>query len=169
MEHIRKVNAAYYKLGKDWFRNHNHHMNPELFNNSLKGEVAIDNDTKSLAFVIAYDNKDYWPEEDKLKLRSFRELHRRLKKHEINARLSDWFFISLYEDLAKIRRLKTQNAVLKFFDDEPELREMLLLAFETEKEKGENWRKYFVSLDDKWENPETWKEISKHQRNYLLC
>jgi len=65
LEHIKKVKEAYDAIGKDWFREHNHHMNPELFNNYL-GEVAINNNTHSLAFVICYDNfeiSEAFPEE----------------------------------------------------------------------------------------------------------
>jgi N-acetylneuraminic acid mutarotase len=57
LEHIRKVKEAYDAIGEDWFRENNHHMNPELFNNNL-GKVAINNNTHSLAFVISYDNSE---------------------------------------------------------------------------------------------------------------
>jgi len=161
LEHIKKVKAAYDKLGEDWFRCHNHHMNPELFNNHLIGKVAIDNGTNSLAFTIAYDNKDYWSEEGKLKLRSFRELQSRFAKVGVKEPLSDYLFISLYEDLMRTKRFwKTQDTVLKLFEDDPELHRMLQDAFKSEREKGENWRKHFISLDSNWENPEFWKKIS---------
>jgi bla regulator protein BlaR1 len=58
-DHIRKVKAAYEKTGTDWFRINNHHMDPERFNNHLRGEVAIDNEKRSLSFVIGYNNKDF--------------------------------------------------------------------------------------------------------------
>ncbi|MFC1783696.1 hypothetical protein ACFL02_08950 [Planctomycetota bacterium] len=65
LAHIQKVAATYERLGLDWFARNNHHMNPELFNNGLASEVAVNNQTKSLAFVIAFDNKDYWTEEQR--------------------------------------------------------------------------------------------------------
>ena len=34
-------------------------MNPELFNNHLRGAIEVDGNTHSLAFVIAFDNSDY--------------------------------------------------------------------------------------------------------------
>ena len=58
-EHVEKVRAAYLRRGEDWFRNRNHHMNPELFNNHLRGAIEVDGNTHSLAFVIAFDNSDY--------------------------------------------------------------------------------------------------------------
>ncbi len=56
LEHIKKVKEAYNKLGKDWLREKNHHLDPELFDNYVKDDVAINNSTHSLAFVICYDN-----------------------------------------------------------------------------------------------------------------
>ncbi|MEK7400009.1 MAG: kelch repeat-containing protein [Candidatus Poribacteria bacterium] len=56
LEHIRKVKEAYNKRGKDWLRERNHHGDPELFDNYVKDDVAINNSTHSLAFVICYDN-----------------------------------------------------------------------------------------------------------------
>ena len=52
LEHIEKVKEAYNKLG-----NHGN-PDPELFDNSLKHNVAINNSTHSLAFVISYDNEE---------------------------------------------------------------------------------------------------------------
>ena len=59
-----------------------------------------------------------------------------------------------------MRFWKTQDTVLKLFEDDPELHRMLQDAFKSEREKGENWRKHFISLDSNWENPEFWKKIS---------
>ena len=58
LEHIKKVKEAYDAIGEDWFREHNHHMNPELFNNYLGKGLAINNNTHSLAFVISYENEE---------------------------------------------------------------------------------------------------------------
>ena len=72
LKHIKKVNEAYNNLGEDWFRNHNHHMNPELFNSSLKRDkIKISDSTNSLAFIIAYDNKDYFDNEIEFKTNNF--------------------------------------------------------------------------------------------------
>ncbi|MFC1717846.1 hypothetical protein ACFL6S_29570 [Candidatus Poribacteria bacterium] len=158
LEHTRKVKAAYDRRGKDWFRNHNHHMNPELFNNHVAG-VVVNGDTNSLAFVIAYDNKDFWSDEDILRLRSFRELRREVKEVEIESPLPDSLFIYLDDDLGNIRRRKRQSAVLKLFEDDRELHKMLQDALGTEIQNGEDWRPYFNSLDAKWEDPEIWKRI----------
>jgi len=159
LAHIEGVKAAYDKLGKDWFRCHNHHMNPELFNNSLKGKVAVNNSTDSLAFVILYDNRDCWSEEDKLKLQSFRELQRSLAKVNVTAPLPDYFFSYLSSDLGRIRRLNTQDLVPKLFRNHKELQNMFQKALKSERQPGQHPKKYFLSLDDNWTNPETWKKI----------
>jgi hypothetical protein len=60
VEHIEKVRAAYERRGMQWFAKNNHHMDPELFNSSLSSKVAIHEKSRSLAFVIAFDNKEWW-------------------------------------------------------------------------------------------------------------
>ena len=175
-EHIRKVKAAYEKIGDDWFRNNNHHMDPERFNNHLRSEVTIDNEKRSLSFVIGYDNKDYWSDQNKLKSRSFRELNKSLKKYPIETPLPDMLFYYLAADLGRIKRMKLpcshstqdhvcthkpEDTVLALFDDQPDIRKMLQVAFNTPKPKGKDTRKHFASLDTKWENQETWKKITK--------
>lgn len=78
LDHIAKVNAAYDKLGLQWFAEHNHPMNLELFNNSLAGPVVVNDEADALIFLVRYDNTDTWRQEDKLKLESFRALRERL-------------------------------------------------------------------------------------------
>jgi hypothetical protein len=52
LEHIKKVKEAYDK----WLKEGNPPGDPELFDNYVKSDVAINNSTHSLAFVICYDN-----------------------------------------------------------------------------------------------------------------
>lgn len=62
LEDIKKVKEAYDK----WLKKGNDHGDPELFDNSVKGDVAINNSTHSLAFVISYENEEIseaFPEE----------------------------------------------------------------------------------------------------------
>jgi len=56
--HIERLRAAWKQRGEEWFARNNHHMDPERFTNYLRGAVALDNPTRSLAFVAAYDGAD---------------------------------------------------------------------------------------------------------------
>ncbi|MFQ6039760.1 MAG: hypothetical protein ACE5PV_02795, partial [Candidatus Poribacteria bacterium] len=163
LEHIKKVKAAYDKRGEDWFRIHNHHGDPELFNNSLGSEVMVNDSTHSLVFVIDYDNTDYWSYEDELKYSNFRQLRSSLEKPEIKASLSYSLFVNLHRDLMQIKRLKKpdQDVVLKLFEDDKELHKMFQDALKTERQEGRSWRQHFNSLDVNWENPEIWEKIAK--------
>ncbi|MBW8016508.1 MAG: M48 family metalloprotease [Planctomycetes bacterium] len=166
-EHIRKVKAAYEERSEEWFMQHNHHGDPERFNNHLKGEVTIDNEKRSLSFVIAYDNKDCWPEADLLKQRYFNRLHRSLKKYPVGKSPHEMVFSSLASAIGITKRVlpeyaeNTRETILSMFDDDPELREMFQVAFSNQTPKGKNPRKHFISLDKKWATPETWKKIIK--------
>lgn len=161
LEHIKKIKAAYDERGEDWFRIHNHHMNPELFNNYLGDEVVVNDSTDSLAFAIVYENMDYWSYEDILKLNSFRKLRGSFKVSGIPATLPDSVFSYLYTDLEQIRGLYQQDDVLKLFEGDRELHKMFQDALKTERQEGKNWRQHFNSLDANWENPGIWKRLWK--------
>jgi len=161
LEHIKKVKAAYDERGEDWFRIHNHHMNPELFNNYLGDEVVVNDSTDSLAFVIVYENTDYWSYKDILRRYNFRKLRGSFKVSGIPATLPDSVFSYLYTDLEQIRKLCRQDDVLKLFEDDKELYKMLQDALKTERQEGENFRQHFLSLDANWENPDTWERLWK--------
>lgn len=159
LEHIKKVKAAYDERGEDWFRIHNHHMNPELFNNYLGDEVVVNDSTDSLAFVVVYENEDYWSYKDILRRHNFRKLRGSLTG--IPAILPDSVFSYLYTDLEQIRELCRQDEVLKLFEGDRELHKMLQDALKTEKQEDESCRQYFLSLDANWENPDIWKRLWK--------
>jgi len=56
-EFIGGVAKVYEERGADWFRNHNHHMNPELFNSFLAGEVGVDK-ANSIAFAVRFGDPE---------------------------------------------------------------------------------------------------------------
>lgn len=58
LEHIKRVKAFYDK--------HNIDLDPESFNANLMGDVAINDDTSALAFVIAYESQytSYYPDRE---------------------------------------------------------------------------------------------------------
>ena len=159
LEHIKKVKAAYDERGEDWFRIHNHHMNPELFNNYLRDEVVVNDSTDSLAFVVVYKNEDHWSYEDILRRYNFRKLRGSFNASGIPATLPDSVFSYLYTDLEQIRRLCRPDDVLKLFEGDRELHKMLQDALKTEKQEGESCRQYFLSLDANWGNPDIWKRL----------
>ena len=162
LAHIRKVKAAYDKKGEEWFRNHNHHMDPELFNNHLAGKIVVNHRTHSLAFIINYDNTDYWSDEDILKLNGFRELRERMKSNEIKLPLPDDLFMSLYEDLMREKRLNQQDFIINLFKEDKELQIIITGVLKTDKPRqGENWRKYLISLNANWDNLKYWQRLAQ--------
>jgi hypothetical protein len=55
---MTRVADEYRKRGEDWFRDHNHHMNAELFDSSLFSEVVVDAAAKALSFDVRFGNPD---------------------------------------------------------------------------------------------------------------
>lgn len=54
---IERVSQEYNKRGEDWFRNHNHHMNPELFDSRLVGDVTLDG-SGTMSFLVQFGDPD---------------------------------------------------------------------------------------------------------------
>jgi len=158
--HIVKVRAAY--SDEDWCRNRNHHCDPELFDNDLVGKVEVNDVTSALAFVVAFDNKDYWSETERARLEGFRELRKRLAQEPLYRGLSDLLFMDLYADIARIKRLDAQKKkVLELFEDDRELHELLTAASAAERGNGQSWRAFFDGVDSRWEQPAIWNRLAK--------
>ena len=51
---IQRVTEAYKQRGEAWFRDHNHHMNPELFDSSLLSTIAVDASSKTMTFPVRF-------------------------------------------------------------------------------------------------------------------
>jgi hypothetical protein len=55
---IDRVARAYEERGEAWFSRYNHHMNPELFDSTLEGEVTLDPAARSLSFRVRFGDRD---------------------------------------------------------------------------------------------------------------
>jgi hypothetical protein len=51
---IERVNRVYQERGEEWFMRHNHHMDPELFDSRLVGDVVVNATAKTMAFTVRY-------------------------------------------------------------------------------------------------------------------
>jgi hypothetical protein len=51
---VDRVAQEYRRRGDEWFRIHNHHMNPELFDSSLVGDVTVDDRSKTMSFLVQF-------------------------------------------------------------------------------------------------------------------
>jgi hypothetical protein len=55
---IDRVARAYEERGEEWFSRYNHHMNPELFDSNLEGEITLDPAARSLSFRVRFGDPD---------------------------------------------------------------------------------------------------------------
>jgi hypothetical protein len=56
-EFIQRVAAAYKQRGEDWFRIHNHHMDPELFDSALVSPITIDRASNIMQFQVRFGDR----------------------------------------------------------------------------------------------------------------
>jgi hypothetical protein len=156
---IEKVRAAYAKRGAEWFKTHNHHGDPELFDTFLPGEVAANEATHSLVFRITFDNTDTWDYAEKLKFQNFGGLARRLAEFDASKAPPEGIFAVLGEGLLGVKSLKLQDAFLEVFKTDPETQAMLRQALASSEAPQPDWQKHFVGLDARWARPEIWRKI----------
>jgi hypothetical protein len=55
---IDRVARAYKERGEAWFRDHNHHMDPELFDSALVDAVSVGASGRSLSFTVRFGDSD---------------------------------------------------------------------------------------------------------------
>jgi len=55
---IERVALDYKRRGEEWFAKNNHHMNPEMFDSSLIGNVAVDVRSKAISFRVKYGDPE---------------------------------------------------------------------------------------------------------------
>jgi hypothetical protein len=157
--HVEKVRAAYAKRGAEWFAAHNHHGNPELFDNFLQGEVAANEATHALAFRIAFDNTDTWDYAEKLKFQNFGGLARRLADFNVSKAPPEGIFAVLGEGLLAVKSLHLQDTFLELFKADPDTQAMLMQALASPEASQPDWQKRLVGLDVRWAQPEQWRKI----------
>ena len=163
LAHIEKVRAEYQRRGEKWFREHNHHENPELFDTFLRSEVAVDEATRSAAFRIGFDNADTWDYAEKLKALEFGGLSASLREYRAAEPLPEGLFVVLGQMLAMtFRSSNLQEDLLRVFKGDPEISALLRTAFANPGEVGRtDWRKHFAALDARWEDPRVWQRLQK--------
>jgi hypothetical protein len=55
---IQRVADAYKRRGEDWFRVHNHHMNPELFDSALLSTITVDRVSNVMRFQVRFGDRE---------------------------------------------------------------------------------------------------------------
>jgi hypothetical protein len=55
---IDKVAQAYKERGEQWFREHNHHMDPARFDSMLIGDVMVDTRSNTLSFTVRFGDPE---------------------------------------------------------------------------------------------------------------
>lgn len=75
LTHEQKVAQIYDDLGRAWCVENNHHCNPELFNNYIAGDVVVNNDTDSIAFIITFSGSSDSNLEETRAVYIYRNIH----------------------------------------------------------------------------------------------
>ena len=139
---------------------HNHHCDPELFDNFIVGDVAINDATSALAFQIWFDNTVYWSDVERWRLESFRSVRTYFHETGLGAAPADELFRRLYEDLQKSVRFPGRAQMLQTVEGDRELFDLLSSASAQERRPGDRWRAFFDALDSRWEHPEVWQRLA---------
>jgi hypothetical protein len=147
--HIEKM-LGFYAHNPDWCNAHNNPCDPEWFDNDIQGGVSISDKTDSLAFVVRFDNTNYWTDAERAKLEAFRETRNHLKEHPDAA--PDALLLYFFSDLGRIGRLNMKQAVLDMFVPSPELHDFLADAFEAKEAAPERFQDFTAKFGPQWRN-----------------
>jgi hypothetical protein len=159
IDHMNRVRRVY--SDQEWCRNHNHHCDPERFDNFIVGDVAISDATSALAFQVWFDNTVYWSDLERWRLDSFRALRAYLVDQGAGSPLPDELFMRLYEDLQRAKRLQGRTHMLQTLEADRELFDLVAAATTKERRADQHWRAFFDALDPRWERPELWARLAK--------
>lgn len=147
--HIQKM-LGFYAHNPDWCNAHNNPCDPEWFDNDIQGEVSISDKTDSLAFVVQFDNTNYWTDAERAKLEAFRETRKHLKEHPDAA--PDAVLLYFFSDLGRIGRLNMKQTLLDMLVPSPELHDFLAAAFEAKEASPEQFQDFKAKIEPKWGN-----------------
>lgn len=166
--HIGKVRKAYEKMKETGeCMRRNHHCDPDLFSCSLFS-AHVNPETDSVILQVAFDNKDWMTEDDKLKTEAFRELVHETEAKVPGSPVPDRYFIYLSSDLYRAKSMEKSgwtdrvSHVLGLFGGDDELQGMLRNAIDNPRTTGKmNDRDWFLKLDGKWDSPVIWQRLMK--------
>jgi hypothetical protein len=159
-EHISRVRRVYSNAA--WCRAHNHHCDPERFDNFVVGEAAVSDAANALAFQVAFDNTVYWSDVERWRLDSFRGLRTHLPEAGLaRSGLSDELFMYLYEDLRHAEGYPGRTQMLRTLEGDRELLDLVAVASTRERRPDQGWRAFFDALDSRWERTELWARLAK--------
>jgi hypothetical protein len=146
--HIEGI-RAFFDRDPDWCNVHNHSCDPEWFDNELEGKVAVSDKTDSLAFVVRFDNTNFWTDADRARLEAFRETRNYPKLHPGGP--PDGVLPYFFADLGRMGRLRQKQAVLDLFPEGSELRDFVAAAFDA-KEAASGFENFSAKFGFRWAN-----------------
>jgi hypothetical protein len=147
--HIQKM-AGFYAHNPGWCNANNNPCDPEWFDNGLQGDVSVSDKTDSLAFVVQFDNTNYWTDAERARLEAFRETRTHWTEHPDLA--PDALLLYLFSDLGRIGRLNMKQPVLDGFVLTPELHDFLAAAFEAKEAAPEHFQEFSTKFGPRWGN-----------------
>jgi hypothetical protein len=147
--HIQMM-LGFYAHNPDWCNAHNNPCDPEWFDNDIQGGVSISDKTDSLAFVVQFDNTNYWTDAERTRLEAFRETRNHLKEHPDAA--PDAVLLYFFSDLGRTGRLNLKQTVLDMFAPTPDLHDFLGAAFEAKEAAPERFQDFTAKFGPRWGN-----------------
>jgi hypothetical protein len=160
---VEKIRKTYEEIGVDWFRVHNHHADPKRSDCFIRypegGTVAIDDGTRSLAFIVNFEGRDFSAER-RLKEYYFGELIRALDSSRSGKPKPESLSAALYASLDGMRRDEVdQKKSLGLLTSDPEIQGLLRAALGAYPGEAKGAEAFFASLDLRWGEPGTWKRL----------
>jgi len=156
--HIQKM-LGFYGHNPDWCNKHNNPCDPEWFDSDISGDVAINDKTDSLAFIVRFDNTSYWSDAERAKLEAFRETRKDLREHPAAPPAA--LLIYFVSDLGRVGRLNLKQDVLDSFVATPGMYDFMSAAFAAKESTPEKFADFTAKFGSQWGNDALRKQFLK--------
>jgi hypothetical protein len=145
-----------------WCAVRNHPCDPEVFNESLVGEVVVSPRGDALAFVVALDNTGGWPDTERWgRLEPFREVRAALAQWDSQGAPPDALPPGLVAGLGRARNLNAGPLIAGALSGDPELGALVEAVLASPRPDEGDAARWPATLDARWSEAATWRRLAR--------
>ena len=157
--HVARMRQVY---TEGWCRTRNHPCDPQVFDESVTEEVAVDSGGDALALAVAWDNTAGWSDTERWgRLEPFREVRQALAAWDGRGEPPADLHRALASGLGRTRNLGREPDVRAALSSEPQIGGLIAAALATSPPPGLEPRARLVALDARWADAATWRALAR--------
>jgi hypothetical protein len=157
--HVARMRQAYTDA---WCAPRNHPCAPELFDESLAGEIFVSPGGDALAFIVLFDNTGGWTDTERWgRLEPFREIRAGLTRWDGQGAPPDALARGLVAGLGRARNLNAEPLIRAALAGDPDLRDLVGAVLGSPRPEGVDAARWPATLDARWSDAATWRRLAR--------